>query len=480
MTEPPLSPADAKFVAQLRALLPAECFRDVSAAYLEEPRGRWQGQAGAVVAPSTAAQVSSLMKACNAARVGVVPYGGGTGLVGGQVMPQGGAEQPPAPILLSLERMRAVRAIYAEENVMVVEAGAILQDIHEAAEAVDRLFPLTIAAKGSARIGGNLATNAGGVNVLRYGNARDLCLGLEVVLADGRIWNGLSRLRKDNTGYDLRHLMIGSEGSLGVITAAALKLVPRPAGEGTALMAVRDPAAALALLGLAREQMGEGVSAFELIHRAGLEFLAQTLPDVRLPFAEVPEWFVLVDVGLAAGLEPQAALEALFVAGMDAGLVTDGLIAQSEAQRHAFWEVREQIPEANRRIGAISSHDISLPLSAIASFIPQATAALAELGDFRINCFGHLGDGNLHFNVFPPHGGDKADSAHLRDRIKTCVHDIVHQMQGSVSAEHGIGRLKTGDLARYGDPVKLEMMRAIKRALDPCGILNPGAVLPVV
>jgi len=474
MTQSPLNSVDDEFLDGLRAQLPAACFRPLSPAYLEEPRGRWMGHAAAVLAPSTVLEVSAIMAACHDARIGVVPYGGGTGLVGGQVMPKGG----PAPVLLSLERMTTLRAVHADENVMVVEAGAILQDIHVAAEEAERLFPLTIAAKGSARIGGNLATNAGGVNVLRYGNARDLCLGLEVVLADGRIWNGLSRLRKDNTGYDMRNLMIGSEGTLGVITAAALKLVARPAREGTALMAVRDPAAALDLLARARAQMGEGISAFELIHRAGLEFLTETLPDVRLPFAQIPEWLVLVDVGLAEGLDPATALEALFVAGREAGWVMDGLIAQSEAQRHAFWNLREKIPEANRRIGAISSHDISLPLGEIAAFIPRAKAELAKLGGFRINCFGHLGDGNLHFNVFPPKGGDKADYADLRDAIKTCVHDLVDVMDGSVSAEHGIGRLKTGDLERYGDPVKLEMMRAVKAALDPRGILNPGAVLP--
>ena len=325
-----LNPADPTFAAHLRSLLPDEAFRDPAPHYLEEPRGRWTGQAGVVVAPSTADGVATVIRAASEAQVGVVPYGGGTGLVGGQVQADGSA-----PILLSLERMRKVRAVYPQENVMVVEAGAILSDIHDAAQGVDRLFPLTIAAKGSARIGGNLATNAGGVNVLRYGNARDLCLGLEAVLPDGRIWHGLKRLRKDNTGYDLKNLLIGSEGTLGVITAAALKLYPRPAGEGTALMVVESPEAALALLALARDHLGEGVSAFELMHRMGLDFLAETLPDLRQPFATPPEWFVLIDVGLARGLDPGSALEALFAEALEAGLVHDGMIAQSEAQRHA-------------------------------------------------------------------------------------------------------------------------------------------------
>ncbi len=445
--------------------------REAAPRYFQEPRGRWRGQ-GMVVAPCNTAEVAAVVRACAAACVPVVPYGGGTGLVGGQISPRGAV-----PVILSLERMRAVRGLYPDENVIVVEAGAILEEVHEAARAAGRLFPLSIAARGSARIGGLLATNAGGVNVLRYGNARDLCLGLEVVLPDGQIWHGLKRLRKDNTGYDLRNLLIGSEGTLGVITAAALRLFPQPAGEGTAFFVVRDPRAALDLLGLARDHVGEGVSAFELMHRQGLEFLAETLPDIRQPFAERPEWCVLVDLGLARGLDPGAALEALFAAGLEAGLVSDGLIAQSEAQRHAFWQVREQIPEANRRIGSVSSHDISLPLSAIPEFIERARAVIAAIGAFRINCFGHLGDGNLHYNVFPMPGHSRADHMAQRDTVKRALHDLVHEMGGSVSAEHGIGRLKVEDLERYGDPAKLSAMRAIKAALDPPGIMNPGAVL---
>jgi FAD/FMN-containing dehydrogenase len=387
-------------------------------------------------------------------------------------MPEG-----PAPLLLSLERMQAVRGIWPDENVIAVEAGAILSDIHDAAAGAGRLFPLSIAAKGSARIGGNLATNAGGSNVLRYGNARDLCLGLEAVLPDGRVWNGLSRLRKDNTGYDLRDLFIGSEGTLGVITAASLKLFAPPASEGCALLVVPGPAEALRLLAMARARMGEGISAFELIHRQGLDFLAETLPRVRQPFATPPEWLVVVDVGLARGLDPAEALEGLFAEAHGAGLVSDGVIAQSRAQRDDFWAVREQIPEANRRIGSVSSHDISLPLGAIPDFIARGHAAIAAIGDFRINCFGHLGDGNLHYNVFPMPGHSRADHAHQRDRVKRTVHDLVHEMGGSVSAEHGIGRLKVGDLERYGDPVKLDLMRSLKAALDPAGIMNPGVVL---
>ncbi len=373
--------------------------------------------------------------------------------------------------------MNKVRAVYSAENVLIAEAGVILADVQAAAEEVNRLFPLSLAAEGSARIGGNLATNAGGVNVLRYGNTRDLCLGLEAVLPDGSIWNGLTRLRKDNTGYDLRNLLIGSEGTLGIITAAALKLSPRPFGSGTALMVVTSPKAALDLLSLARSQMGEGVSAFELIPRQGLEFLSETLPEVRQPFEVKPEWCVLIEVGLAQGLNPVSALETLFETAADANLVRDGVIAQSQGQRAEFWSVREHLPEANRRIGSISSHDISVPLGAVPEFINIGAQRIARIGDFRINCFGHVGDGNLHYNVFPMPGKSRRDHENQKADITRIVHDLADELHGSISAEHGIGRLKVDDLERYGDPVKLVAMRAIKVALDPHGIMNPGAVL---
>ncbi|MEM8773989.1 MAG: FAD-binding oxidoreductase [Pseudomonadota bacterium] len=467
-----LNPVTSEFLDRLRSALPMAVFKETAPGYIEEPRGRWAGQVGQILAPGSTQEVSRILQAAHTARVPVVPYGGGTGLVGGQIASDG-----LAPLVLSLERMRAIRGVWPEENVLVAEAGAILSDIHDAAASHDRLFPLSIAAKGSARIGGNLATNAGGVNVLRYGNARDLCLGLEAVLPDGQIWNGLKRLRKDNAGYDLRNLLIGSEGTLGVITAASLKLYARPASEGTALLVVENPTAALSLLALARDHMGEGISAFELIHRTGLEFLSETMPDLRQPFETAPEWFVLIDIGLPMGLEAAQALAALFEAGVEANCVSDGIIAQSQAQRDAFWAVRESIPEANRRIGSVSSHDISLPLSLVPDFIERCGKAMVELGPFRINCFGHLGDGNLHYNLFPPQGSHRDEFADQRPQIKRELHDIVHDMGGSVAAEHGVGRLKVDDLERYGDPAKLAAMRAIKTALDPHGIMNPGAVL---
>ena len=459
--------------AALRAALPAACFRELTPAYLEEPRGRYASAGGLLIAPATTDEVATVLRICNDARVGVVPYGGGTGLVGGQMAPDG-----PMPVILSMERMTAIRHIDPDGFNMVVEAGVILETIQKAAADADRLFPLSLASQGSARIGGNLATNAGGVNVLRYGNTRDLVLGIEAVLPDGTIHHGLSALRKNNTGYDLRHLLIGSEGTLGIITAATLKLVSRPSSQATALLAVPRPKAALELLSLGRKHLGEAISAFELMHRMGLDFLAEVGPDVRAPFETPPEWMVLIDVGTSGTLVAQDALEALFAEAFDAGLVSDGVISQSETQRAEFWAIREQIPEANRRIGSVSSHDISVPIAAIPGFIAEAPGRLAELGDWRINCFGHLGDGNLHYNVFPVRGKSRSDHDNLRPAIKACVHDLVHEMGGSISAEHGVGRTKVADLERYGDPGKLVAMRAIKGALDPMGIMNPGAVLP--
>ena len=466
-----LNGVTGEFEAQLRASLPEAAFRPLTPKYLEEPRGRFAGVSGLLLTPANVDEVASVVRSCAAARVGVVPYGGGTGLVGGQVMPDG-----PAPVILSLERMNAVRDVWPQENVLVAEAGAILQDVQTAAEDAGRLFPLTLAAQGSCQIGGNLATNAGGVNVLRYGNARALCLGLEAVLPSGEIWHGLKRLRKDNTGYDLRDLLIGAEGTLGVITAASLRLFARPAGEGAALMVVPDPAAALALLALAQEHCGESVSAFELINGMGLRFLAETMPEVRLPFADVPEWMVLIDLGVARGQDADALLEALFADAHKHGLVLDGLVAQNGAQRAQFWAVRESIPEANKRIGSIASHDISVPLSLVPEFIERGAEMLAAVGDFRINCFGHLGDGNLHYNMFPQLGKSRDAYSDQRGEITQVVHDLVADMGGSFSAEHGIGRMKVADLARYGDPAKLAMMGRVKGAFDPVGIMNPGVL----
>ncbi|QEU08099.1 FAD-binding oxidoreductase [Paracoccus yeei] len=454
----------------LAARLPAGVLRDVAPAYLEEPRGRYLGRAGLVAAPRTTEEVAAVVRACAEARVGIVPRGGGTGLVSGQVMPDG-----PAPLILSLERMTALRGAWPEENVLVAEAGMTLQAVRDAAEAAGRLFPLSLASQGTAAIGGCLATNAGGVTALRYGSARALCLGIEAVLPDGSVVHDLKRLRKDNTGYDIRDLLIGAEGTLGIITAASLKLVVPPPNVGVAMLQVPDPAAALTLLALAEGRMAGGVTAFELIGGQGPAFLAEVLPEIRQPLPGA-DWSVLIEVGLPEGLAPDAALEGLLVDAMERGLVLDGVIAQSGQQAADFWSLREHIPEANRRIGAIASHDISLPLSEIAGFIRDAGAALAGHG-VRINCFGHLGDGNLHYNLFPAAGRQRGDYDASRSAMSRLVHQMTVDRGGSFSAEHGIGRLKVAELAEWADPARLAAMRAIKRALDPLGIMNPGAVL---
>ncbi|WOI55672.1 FAD-binding oxidoreductase [Palleronia sp. LCG004] len=453
----------------LSEILPDDTLRDPSETYLSEPRGTWKGVAGALALPRDTEEVARIVRFAAEHRIAIVPWGGGTGLVGGQVSEEGAA------ILLSLERMRAVRGVWPEENVMVVEAGAVLADVQNAAAEVDRLFPLSLASEGSARIGGLLATNAGGVNVLRYGNARDLCLGIEAVLPSGEIMHGLKRLRKDNTGYDLRNLLIGAEGTLGIITAAALRLFPRPHAEGTAMLVVEGPEAALDLL--ARAQVTGGVSAFELISGEGLRFLAETGVPVKQPFDEIPDWSVLIDLGLPDGMDPAASLERLFETAFEAGLASDGVIAQSEAQRRDIWALRESIPEANKRVGAIVSSDVSLPLSEIPGFIVDCNAALRHETDLRINVFGHLGDGNLHYNLFPPVGRSKVEFADRTEHLRAIVDEAVAARNGSFSAEHGVGRLKVSQLERYGDPAKLGAMRAIKAALDPGGIMNPGAVL---
>ncbi len=465
-----LKPADGAFETRLRAVLSDQVFRPLTPTYQEEPRGLFHGEGGLVLAPSSVDEVSTIIRECAGVRVPVVPFGGGTGLVGGQIMPGG------APVILSLERMTRMRAVHSVENVLVAEAGAILADVQAAAMAADRLFPLSLASEGSCRIGGCLSTNAGGVNVLRYGSARDLCLGIEAVLPDGSVHHGLKRLRKDNTGYDLRALLCGAEGTLGVITAASLRLYPRPARQGTALLTVRDPAAALQLLAMAQARLGQGISAFELIKGTGLDFLAAAGMGGPQPFSARPDWSVLIELGLGPGQDPEAELAALFVEAESAGLTDDGVIAQSDSQRTALWKLREEIPLANKAIGAISSHDISLPLSAIPAFLAEADAALARLAPFRVNAFGHLGDGNLHYNVFPPDGQTLAAFADRRQQVRDVVYGLVQRHEGSFSAEHGIGRLKPNELQRYGDPARLVAMRAIKRALDPLGIMNPGVI----
>ena len=440
--------------------------------YLEEPRGRYKSNPMPVIKPRTTKQVSEIIYFCNQNNIGVIPYAGGTGLVGGQTI-----KSDKDTILLSVERMQSIRDILTDENIIIVEAGAILENVRQAANDIDRLFPLALASQGSCRIGGNLATNAGGVQVLRYGNTRDLCLGIEAVLPDGSILNGLKRLRKDNTGYDIRNLLIGSEGTLGIITAACLKLFPKPKETITGLLEISSPEIAIKTLADLQAKLDSSITAFELIHKQSYNFLSEVCPDVKIPFNKHPEWSILIELsgGMGSNLESRLfeGIEELLIKG----LINDALIAQSEKQANEFWNLRENIPEANRRIGSISNHDISLPISLIPKIIDEMPDAMVHLGGLRINCFGHLGDGNLHYNVFPPHGKNKNDYQHLREEIKTIIHDKINEFGGSVSAEHGIGRLKIDDLEKYGDPIKLMAMRSIKNAIDPKGIMNPGAVL---
>ena len=446
---------------------------DGAAPYLEDARDITKGRAAAVLRPATTQEVSDIVRFCAKRRIGIVPHGGGTGLVGGHVSLDG-----PLPIVLSTDRMNAIRAALPQENALVVEAGVILADVQAAADDMGRLFPLSLAAQGSCRIGGNLATNAGGVQVLRYGNARDLCLGIEAVLPDGSVLEGPKTLRKDNTGYDLRHLLIGAEGTLGIITAAALKLFPRPGQTVTAMLAVPSPSAAVELLGHVRDQLGDSITAFELIHATGVQFVLQVHPEAQDPLPGNPPWRVLAEIIGPSDSDLYERIEASLADAFEKGLATDGVVAQSEAQRQKMWWLRETIPEANRKIGSISSHDISVPIGRVAGFVAAGEETVIRIDPtMRTNCFGHLGDGNLHYNVFPPHGRSKDEFANRRSQVKEAIHDLVHAHGGSISAEHGIGRFKTGDLVRYGDPAKLAAMRAIKAALDPYGIMNPGAVL---
>jgi FAD/FMN-containing dehydrogenase len=415
-----------------------------------------------------------VVAACAAARVAIVPQGGNTGLVGGGVPDDSGTQ-----VLLSLPRMNRVRGLDAANLTLTVEAGCVLQAVQQAADSAGLLFPLSLAAEGSATIGGNLATNAGGTQVLRYGNARELCLGLEAVTADGQVWNGLTGLRKDNTGYDLRHLLIGSEGTLGIITAATLKLYPRPAARCTALAACADLPQCVALLGLAQQQLAAELTGFEVMERFSLQLVARHFPQLPQPLPGAP-WTVLLE---ASGSQGEAQLrqrfETLLQTALEAGCVQDAVVAESLAQSQGLWHLRESIPLAQSEEGLNIKHDIALPVSAIPAFCAETDAALrAAYPGVRLVNFGHLGDGNLHYNVQAPEGDTAARFLQEEEaRVNAIVFDAVQRFGGSFSAEHGIGALKRDELAHRKSPVALQMMRAIKQALDPLGILNPGRVV---
>ncbi len=438
---------------------------------LVEPRGLYAGKARALVRPANTAEVSAVVAACAQAKTPIVPQGGNTGLVGGQI--------PLGPeIVLSLKRLNRVREVDPLADSMIVEAGVTLAEAQAAAERADRLFPLSLASEGSCTIGGNLATNAGGVAVLAYGNARELATGVEVVLADGRIVNALSKLRKDNTGYDLKDLFVGAEGTLGIITAAALKLFAKPRARETAFVGLADPTAALALFRSAREHFGAGVVSFELIPRIALDFVLRHAPGARDPLGARHPWYVLVEVAsqVAGGLA-DAVAEWLGGAA-EAGLIDDAALAASGEQRAAFWALRENISDVQKFEGGSIKHDVSVPIGAVPDFLREAGEAVARrTPGARLVAFGHMGDGNIHFNVSQPVGADKAAFLADWEGMNEVVHDIVERYQGSFSAEHGVGRLKRELLALKKDPVALDVMRRLKAALDPEGIMNPGKVL---
>jgi FAD/FMN-containing dehydrogenase len=446
---------------------------DAMVPYLKEPRGLFHGKAQAVVRPGSVAEVSAVMKWASETGATVVPQGGNTGMVGGQVPVAEGKE-----IILSLQRLDKVRSVDAAGDTMTVEAGVILQKAQEAAEAAGRLFPLSLASEGSCTVGGNLSSNAGGTAVIAYGNARELCLGLEVVLADGRVWNGLRQLRKDNTGYDLKNLFIGSEGTLGIITAAVLKLFPLPAARATAFLAVPDPEAALSLLNKAKASAGGALTTFELMPRIGLDFVVRHASGARDPLSEPSPWYVLMEVCAQAEAGLSEAVEAFLGEALEEGLVTDAVLAGSLGQRADLWKLREMLSEVQTHEGGSIKHDVSVPLQAAPEFLKRAIAKVEEMvPGCRPVPFGHLGDGNIHFNVSQPVGADKAAYLAGWDAMNEAVHAIVTELKGSISAEHGIGRLKRSLLPGVKDPVELELMRTVKAALDPKGVLNSGSVL---
>ncbi len=447
---------------------------EAMAPFLAEQRGRYQGVAPFVVRPASTAEVATAVRLCAEAGVPVVPQGGNTGLVAGGIpFAEDGA------VLLSLGRLNRIREVNATDYSITVEAGCILQQVQEAAERADRLFPLSLGAEGSCQIGGNLSTNAGGVHVLRYGNARDLVLGLEVVLPDGRIWDGLRALRKDNTGYALKHLFVGAEGTLGIITAACLKLFPRPAETAVAFVAVRDPAAAVELLGRSRAATGDRVNAFELIPRIGLDFALKHVAGIEDPLQEPSAWYVLVELasGRADGTLRENLEDFLATAAED-GLVSDAALAANQRQAQAFWAIREGMVEAQKFEGGSIKHDVSVAVSKVPDFIARATALVEEMvPGIRPVSFGHVGDGNVHFNLSQPVDADREAFLARWEEVNEAVHELVVEMGGSISAEHGIGRLKLAENARFKSAVELDLMRAVKQALDPRGLMNPGKVI---
>jgi FAD/FMN-containing dehydrogenase len=472
MRKPPSSDALSRLKAAAGVGGWSEDQREI-APHLVEWRERYRGATPLLLKPATAEAVAGIVRVCAETRTAIVPQGGNTGLVGGQIPCADGSE-----VLLSLTRLNRVREIDAAANTMTVEAGVVLANVQAAAAAHDRLFPLSLASQGSATIGGLVSTNAGGTGVLAYGNMRELVLGLEAVLPNGEVWSGLSGLRKDNTGYDLKQLFIGAEGTLGVVTAATLKLFAKPAAIETAIAAVEGVDKAIALLNFARRQGGL-VTAFELMPRLGLALVLKHIQGTRDPFDRAYPWYVLIDVSLFSA-EHVGAAQNLLTEAATAGLIVDGVVAQSFAQAQALWKLRDSMSEAQKPEGGSIKHDVAVPISAIPHFLDEASRAVtATVAGARPVPFGHLGDGNIHFNLSQPEGGDKAAFLARWEELNRIVHDIVHDLGGSISAEHGLGQAKIDEITRYKSPAALETMRAVKRALDPLGIMNPGKVVRV-
>ncbi len=442
--------------------------------YLTEPRGLWHGRTPLVLQPGSVAEVSAILKLATQTKTPVVPQGGNTGLVGGQV-PDGSGHE----IVLSLSRLNRIREIDPLSNTVTAEAGVILQNLQEAADAADRLFPLSLAAQGSCQIGGNLSSNAGGTGVLAYGNARELCLGVEVVVPTGEIFDDLRKLKKDNTGYDLKNLFVGAEGTLGVITAAVLKLFPKPKGREVAIAGLASAEAARALFSHAMDKAGSALTAFELIGRTPYEFTVRHAAGVVRPLAGDFPWYVLMEISSGRSAEDARALiEDILSAGFEHGTVGDAVIAASLAQGDAFWNFRELMPEAQKPEGASIKHDISVPIAAIPDFIERAAKAVAEVSPgARPVCFGHMGDGNLHYNISQPVGADGETFLALYPTMNMAVHDVVRALNGSISAEHGIGQLKRDELLATAPPVAIDLMRRVKKVFDPAGIMNSGKVI---
>jgi D-lactate dehydrogenase (cytochrome) len=445
-----------------------------TASYLTDWRRRFTGKALAVVRPSSTEEVAGIVRLCNQYRVPVVPQGGNTGLVLGSVPDESGNA-----IVLSLTRMNRVRAIDTINNTMTVESGCILEQVQNDAAAADRLFPLSLAAEGSCTIGGNLSSNAGGTGVLRYGNARELCLGLEVVTPQGEIWNGLSGLRKDNTGYDLRDLFIGAEGTLGIITAAVLKLYPQPKAQLTAFAAMQTPDDALKLLSLAQAQCGATLTGFELMSDFCMQLVAKHFPQMRIPFQQNYPQYVLLELSdNESEHHANAMLESVISEALEQGIIQDAAVASSIAQSKALWNLREHIPLAQAEEGKNIKHDISVQISRIGDFIRATDVRLQEqFPGCRLVTFGHLGDGNLHYNVSPPENGSHDEFIDKQEAVNRVVHDSVHQFGGSISAEHGLGALKRDEIRRYKSHVEISLMQTLKRALDPQSLMNPGKVI---